>query len=221
MDRMDTDTMKKRGSHDKVLNRFKRHSINMLIGTQMIAKGLDFPKVTLVGVISADTTLNLPDFRASERTFNLLTQVAGRAGRGTEGGEVIIQTYTPEHYAVTAAKDHDYIAFYRKEVKAREELGLPPYKNIIRIILKSRKNARVEKVSKDITAALKKKMKGVEVIGPAPAVVSRIRNQFRWNIIIKTGDAEAGAKELKALLRAFGKPSGVTVSVDVDPISVQ
>ncbi|MDB4349438.1 primosomal protein N', partial [Omnitrophica bacterium] len=129
MDRMDSDTTKKRGSHDRVLGRFKKQSISILVGTQMIAKGLDFPKVTLVGVISADTTLNLPDFRASERTFNLLTQVAGRAGRGDEGGEVIIQTYTPYHYAITSASEHDYHSFYKREVSTREELDLPPFSN--------------------------------------------------------------------------------------------
>jgi len=220
IERMDTDTTKKRGSHDKVLARFKRHSVNILVGTQMIAKGLDFPKVTLVGVISADTTLNLPDFRASERTFNLLTQVAGRAGRGDDGGEVIIQTYTPHHYAVTSASGHDYSAFYKREIETRRELDLPPFVNIIRVIVRSRKQEKAAEASKRLAALFKKRLKGTKIVGPAPAVISRIRNQYRWNIVIKTNDAEGSAFRLKKLLAGLGKPSGVKITVDVDPISV-
>jgi len=219
-DRMDTDTTRKRGSHDKILGRFKRHNINILVGTQMIAKGLDFPKVTLVGVVSADTTLNLPDFRASERTFNLLTQVAGRAGRGKEGGEVIIQTYAPEHYAITTASKHDYGAFYKREISYRKELNLPPFTNIIRITLKSRKAERVIKVSKDLAGTLKKRVGSDEILGPAPAVISKIRNQYRWNIILKTKESEESSRRLKTLLSSLRKPSGVSIAVDVDPISV-
>jgi primosomal protein N' (replication factor Y) len=219
-ERMDTDTTKKRGSHDKILGRFKKHSINILVGTQMIAKGLDFPKVTLVGVVSADTTLNLPDFRASERTFNLLTQVAGRAGRGDEGGEVIIQTYTPHHYAITAASEHDYPSFYKKEIKTRRELELPPFVGIIRIMFRSRKEERAIKAAKKLTDVIKEKMEKVKILGPAPAIVSRIRNQYRWNLVLKVKDMEESTLRLKEILSTVRKPAGVSIAVDVDPISV-
>lgn len=219
MERMDTDTTKKRGSHDRILDRFKKHNINILVGTQMIAKGLDFPKVTLVGVISADTTLNLPDFRASERTFNLLTQVAGRAGRGDEGGRVLIQTYMPEHYAIKAASNHDYKTFYGKEILTRKELDLPPFVNLLRLTLKSRKEERVRKASNDLCKIIKKRMK-VKILGPAPAIIPKVKNQYRWNMILKTTTIEAAALKIKDILREFKKHAGVTLSVDVDPISV-
>ncbi|MBL7068769.1 MAG: primosomal protein N' [Candidatus Omnitrophica bacterium] len=220
MGRMDTDTTKKRGSHDRILGKFKRHSINILVGTQMIAKGLDFPKVTLVGVISADTMLNLPDFRASERTFNLLTQVAGRAGRSKEGGRVIIQTYTPEHYAIAAASEHDYNAFYKREIRSREELALPPFVNIIRLMLRARKEDRVIKASNDLAKIIKKNMRSVKILGPAPAVISKIRNQFRWNLVLKVKEPQEAAISLKEILKNMKRPSGVFITVDVDPISV-
>ena len=219
-ERMDTDTTKKRGSHDKVLGRFKKHAINILVGTQMIAKGLDFPKVTLVGVVSADTTLNLPDFRASERTFNLLTQVAGRAGRGDEGGEVIIQTYTPHHYAITAASQHDYHSFYIKEIGIRNELELPPFVNIIRVVFKSRKDQLAKDTANSLAEVIKKAIKGVKILGPAPAVVSRIRNKYIWNIVLKTRSQEEFTLRLKDILKGFKKSSSVSIIVDVDPVSV-
>ena len=220
MDRMDTDTTKKRGSHDRILGKFKRHNISILVGTQMIAKGLDFPRVTLVGVISADTTLNLPDFRASERTFNLLTQVAGRAGRGTEGGRVLIQTYTPDHYAIKTASSHDYRSFYKREIVSRKELGLPPFVNLLRVMLSSRKEERVIKASEALAKIIKKTMKSVKILGPAPAVISKIRNRYRWNIVLKAKEAEPAAILLKEILKNLKKPAGVGITVDVDPISV-
>lgn len=220
MGRMDTDTTKKRGSHDEILGKFKKHGINILVGTQMIAKGLDFPKVTLVGVISADTMLNLPDFRASERTFNLLTQVAGRAGRGKEGGRVIIQTYTPEHYAIGAASKHDYHSFYKREINSRKELGLPPFVNIIRLMLRSRNEEKVMKASADLAAVIKDKMKTIRMLGPAPAVISKLKNQYRWNIVLKVKDIDREAPRLREVLGKIRRPSGVVVTVDVDPMSV-
>ena len=220
MGRMDTDTTKKRGSHDKILGRFKRHSINILVGTQMIAKGLDFPKVTLVGIVSADTTLNLPDFRASERTFNLLTQVAGRAGRSKDGGEVIIQTYAPEHYAVLTASDHDYQAFYNREIISRRELRLPPFVHLIRLMLRSRKEEKVTKAAWDLAKIIKKSLNDVKILGPAPAVVSKVRNQYRWNIILKATDLEVTARRMKEILGSIKRTAGVIITADVDPISV-
>ncbi len=220
IDRMDTDTTRKRGSHHRILGDFKKHKIDILVGTQMIAKGLYFPKVTLVGVVSADTTLNLPDFRASERTFNLLTQVAGRAGRSREGGEVIIQTYTPEHYAITTASRHDYISFYKREIQTRKELNLPPFINMIRLLLSSRKEEKVIKASKSLADILRKRMKNAEVLGPAPAVISKVRNRYRWNIVLKVKEPKESAIRLKKILKSLKKPSRVRIAVDVDPISV-
>ncbi len=219
-DRMDTDTTKKRGSHHRILDSFKHHNINVLVGTQMIAKGLDFPKVTLVGVVSADTTLNLPDFRASERTFNLLTQVAGRAGRGKDGGKVIIQTYTPGHYAIATASNHDYTSFYKREIVLRQELSLPPFVNLIRVMLRSRVEEKVIKASHSYAKIIMKDMSEVKLLGPAPAVISKVRNQYRWNIMVKTKDIERSTRELKIILGKTRRPSGVFIAVDVDPISV-
>jgi len=213
--RMDTDSTRKRGSHDAILGKFSRHRIDMLVGTQMIAKGLDFPKVTLVGVVNADTSLNLPDFRASERTFSLLTQVAGRAGRGEEKGDVIIQTYTPGNYAIKTASTHDYESFYKKEIIARKELELPPFVHIIKIALHSRNNKRAEEASVKLAKALKAKLRSsAKIIGPAPAVISRLRGQYRWNIFLKVDDPLKVNNRLRKILR------GKFVAVDVDPISV-
>ncbi len=221
MDRMDTDATKKRGSHDKILGGFRRHGIDVLVGTQMVAKGHDFPLVTLVGVVSADTTLNLPDFRASERTFNLLTQVAGRAGRGKEKGFVIIQTYSPSHYAITTASRHDYDAFYKKEIGYRKELNLPPFIHIIKLTLRSVNNKKAKGAADKLKDLLKKKLDpSVKVIGPAPAVIARLRGQYRWNIMLKTENPKKTNEGLKKILAAFRKPSGVLLAPDVDPISV-
>ena len=219
-DRMDTDTTRKRGAHERIFRAFKGHSINILVGTQMIAKGLDFPKVTLVGVVSADTTLNLPDFRASERTFNLLTQVAGRAGRSKEGGRVIIQTYAPEHYAIKTASNHDYHSFYKKEIALRKQLTLPPFTNLILILLKSRKEERAMKAANDLASVIKKDIPELKILGPAPAVIAKLKNQYRWNIVLKTKNAQDSSIKIKTLLKRLRKPAGVSVAVDVDPVSV-
>ena len=220
-ERMDTDSMRKRGSHDKVLTRFLKHGIDVLVGTQMIAKGHDFPKVTLVGVVAADTTLNIPDFRASERTFNLLTQVAGRAGRGKQEGLVVIQTYTPGHYAITTASKHDYNSFYKKEIAIREELKLPPFVHIIKLVLRSKNEERLLDGSSRLAKALKKKFTGsTKVIGPAPAAIPKLRGQYRRNILLKTKDPAGFNMRLREALRTFKRPSGVFIAVDVDPMSV-
>ncbi|MDD5423073.1 MAG: primosomal protein N', partial [Candidatus Omnitrophica bacterium] len=149
MARMDSDTTVKRGSHDKILGSFKSGDVNLLVGTQMIAKGLDFPQVTLVGIVSADVSLNIPDFRSSERTFNLLTQVSGRAGRGEDGGEVIIQTYAPGHYAILCAAKHDYDKFYEEEIVSRKELLFPPFINLVKITVRARNEELTRKAASD------------------------------------------------------------------------
>ena len=216
--RMDTDSTHKRGSHDKVLSEFKDGHIDILIGTQMIAKGLDFPKVTLVGVISADTALNLPDFRSAERTFNLLTQVAGRAGRGDLGGRVIIQSYTPQHYSIQAAKTHDYNTFYDKEISLRKELYLPPFCHMASLTLRGRKEERVFKASEKLKDSLEKenKSKNIEILGPAPSPISKMKGMYRWNIFLRAERAENITSILKKALDK-NKSSGIIITVDIDP----
>ena len=217
--RMDTDSTRKRGTHEKVLSKFKDHKIDILVGTQMIAKGLDFPKVTLVGVVSADTALNLPDFRSGERTFNLLTQVAGRAGRSDLGGRVIIQSYTPAHYAIQAAKTHDYNTFYGKEISFRKELNLPPFCRMVALTFRGRKEEKVLKVAESLKEKFEKrsKSKKIEIIGPAPAPISRVKGMYRWNLFLKSDKVENITALLKKVLGIRKREGGVLITVDVEP----
>jgi primosomal protein N' (replication factor Y) len=224
---MDVDTTSRRGAHKRILDAFKAGEIDILIGTQMIAKGLDFPNVTLVGVISADTALNLPDFRAGERTFNLLTQVAGRAGRGQAEGEVIIQTYNPEHYSVLAAQDHDYRSFYRQEILKREELLYPPYTHATTILLTGRSENATQRAAETLGSILhsfqEAKFPDVEILGPAPAPLARIKQYYRWHILLKSADP---AHIREVVNQAMTKPppqvsrGDVRVAVDMDPMTV-
>jgi len=218
--RMDSDTMTKRGAHDKLLEKFKKHEIDVIVGTQMIAKGFDFPKVTLVGVVSADANLNLPDFRSGERTFNLITQVAGRAGRGDLGGEVIVQTYTPDHYAIKLAAKHDYNGFYAKEIEARRQLFFPPFVHFVKIVVRSKKEENVVKSIEKLAKHLKRNISGLEYIGPAPAPMAKVRGFYRWNIIIRTKDRDGTLRSLRKALKGFRKGSGVFMAVDVDPMTM-
>jgi len=219
--RMDTDSTSKRGSHDRILGEFKKHNIDILIGTQMIAKGLDFPRVTLVAVVNADVSLNLPDFRASERTFNLLTQVGGRAGRGEAPGEVIVQTYAPEHYAILCASKHDYEKFYREEIKSRKELSFPPFTHIIRLTMRSRNEKKTIEASGDLKKFLENALRDdIEVVGAAPSPISRVRGYYRWNIFLKAKNRSTMCEALVKALERYRKPHGMLLAIDVDPISM-
>ena len=218
--RMDSDTTAKRGSHDRILGDFRKGDTSLLVGTQMIAKGHDFPLVTLVGVVSADVTLNLPDFRASERTFDLLTQVAGRAGRGDDGGEVIVQTYAPSHYAILCAAKHDYEKFYAEEIEARRELMLPPFVSMVKVTVRARNDDFAQKTAAELAETIRAQDREALVGGPAPAPISRVRGYFRYNIIVKGTDKAAMCALIKKGLAAFRKPHGVLIAVDVDPISM-
>ncbi|MBN2097663.1 MAG: primosomal protein N', partial [Candidatus Omnitrophica bacterium] len=182
--------------------------------------GLDFPRVSLVGVISADTALNLPDFRSGERTFNLLTQVAGRAGRGEREGKVIIQTYVPEHYAISASIRHDYRQFYRQEIKSRNSLKLPPFSHLASLILRGRTQEKVEKVACHLSARLKKKSAGqnIQILGPAPAQVSKIRGSFLWNVLIKGKNVISLIGLLKQVIKNLSSYQGMRLTVDIDPL---
>lgn len=184
--RMDVDTTKRKGAHEKILTKFGRHEADILLGTQMIAKGLDFPNVTLVGVLNADTSLNLPDFRSSERTFQLLTQVAGRAGRANKPGEVLIQTYNPNHYAIQLAREQDYEAFYRYEMKIRKALSYPPYYFTVGLTLSHKDEQEVIKKSYEIVTLIKEGLTDkIKILGPTPKPVARTHNLYHYQIIIK------------------------------------
>ena len=190
--RMDMDTTSTKGAHQRILNAFRQKEYDILLGTQMVAKGLDFPDVTLVGVIAADTSLNLPDYRSSEKTFQLITQVAGRAGRGQREGKVIVQTYQPDHYAIQYSSRHDYHGFYNEEIRIREQFNYPPFCHIIRILIsgedeKSVINTAIKiekwmrhKVSKDTVIKA-----GLIEIGAYPAPLERIKNKYRWHVLIR------------------------------------
>jgi len=214
--RWDSDATRGRYAHEEILDRFRAHEADILIGTQMIAKGLDLPLITLVGVVSADAGLNLPDFRAGERTFQLLSQVAGRAGRGTMGGQVIIQTYSPEHYAIQAAAGHDYSLFYEQEIEYRRQLRNPPFSQLASLVYSHTSDAvcqrEAEKMQRIITA--ERDARGVSdlsLIGPAPAFIHRLRGRYRWQLILR-------GSELEAFLATLSFPQGWTV--DIDPVGL-
>jgi primosomal protein N' (replication factor Y) len=184
----------------------------------MIAKGHDFPGVSVVGVISADTALNLPDFRSSERTFGLLTQVAGRAGRENSRGRVYIQTFIPDHYAVQSAKDHDYLEFYEKEMKFREELQLPPYRHVVQVIIGGRDEKVVLKRSHEFKKNTEKdcEEKNITILGPAPCLVSKRRNFYLWNLHYRAEDVFCVNDILRQALNKLDR-TGVMITIDVDP----
>ncbi len=214
--RWDSDVTKRRYSHQEILGKFRAHDADILIGTQMIAKGLDLPLVTLVGVVNADTGLNLPDFRAGERTFQLLSQVAGRAGRGILGGKVIIQTYSPEHYAIQAASKHDYASFYDKEIDYRRQLRNPPFTQLVRLTYSHTNDALCQREAERMKRLLieERDSKGIadlSLIGPAPAFIHRLRGRYRWQLILR-------GSELHSFLSPIPIPQGWTV--DIDPVGL-
>jgi primosomal protein N' (replication factor Y) len=190
--RWDWDVTRTKGAHDIILSHFANHRADVLIGTQMIAKGLDLPLVTLVGVVSADTGLNLPEYRASERTFQILTQVAGRAGRGLLGGRVILQTYQPEHFAIQAASKHDYKSFYDDELQNRRQLGYPPFRRLAKLVYRHISSLEAENQAKRMRDTLhhirSKLEKSAEIIGPTPCFFRKERGQYRWQILIRATD---------------------------------
>jgi primosomal protein N' (replication factor Y) len=218
--RMDADTMAERGAHERVLVAFRARQIDVLVGTQMIAKGHDFPDVTLVGVVSADTGLFLPDFRAAERTFQLLYQVAGRAGRAEKPGIVVFQSLCPESYAVAAAAALDYEAFVRRELGYRKQLGYPPFSRLIRVLFEARRDADAQEAARQVRSSLPQGQ-GFEVLGPAPAVLGRIKDRFRHHLIVKcfTGPAFEAAMGVLRSVEDLTTPR-LRVTLDVDPLSM-
>jgi primosomal protein N' (replication factor Y) len=214
--RWDRDATGGKDAHDIFLERFINHEADVMIGTQMVAKGLDLPLVTLVGVINADTALYLPDFRAGERTFQILTQVAGRAGRSVLGGKVIVQTYTPEHYCIRAASRHDYAGFYRQELAFRREQDYPPFRRLAQLVYSHSNAARCEEEVDKLYRLLHDKiarlgLPGVDLIGPAPCFRRRLRGKYRWQVVVRAADP-------RTLLADMAFPLGWRV--DIDPVSL-
>ncbi len=215
--RLDAETMKKEKSLRNLLSDFNKRKIKILVGTQLLAKGHHFPNVTLIGVISADTSLNLADFRASERTFQLLFQVAGRAGRGEIPGEVLVQTYLPDHYAIKSLKKRDFSLFYEKELTLRKELGYPPYSHFVNISVRGRKEEKVRKDIQTLFARLNsEKKEGMEILGPAPCFHVRIKNYFRYHLILKVKKIEGLDSFLSESLKEIKFP----YFIDIDPIDM-
>ena len=226
VERIDSDVLVRKGEHIRLLEKFQHGEIDILVGTQMIAKGLDNPNVTLVGVISADASFNLPDFRSSERGFQLLTQVAGRAGRGEFTGRVFFQTYNPEFYALESAKSQNYREFYEKEIIAREEFDYPPYSKIVRLIISSINNFRAEKAAAEIALSMCTIIEKygiserLEVLGPTPCVIERINSYYRFQIIIKNKLDVRGHQFIASFLSKITMPKDVKLAVDVDPLDI-
>jgi primosomal protein N' (replication factor Y) len=222
--RMDRDTTSGKDSYAKILGAFRDGEADILIGTQMIAKGHDFPNVTLVGVLAADSILNFADFRASERTFQLLTQVAGRSGRGEHAGRVIIQTYNPDHFSIITAGNHDYQGFYRQEMIARRALQYPPFMNFGIFILSGRVDARVGEAAERLHGIIVKNApRGLSVFPPARPPHAKIQERYRWRLIIKHRDIsglEEIARNASGDFYREKKPSGVDLSFDVNPFSM-
>jgi primosomal protein N' (replication factor Y) (superfamily II helicase) len=216
--RFDSDTTRNKGAHRNLLTQFANGEADLLVGTQMLTKGLDLPQVTLVGVVAADGLLHLSDYRANERTFQTLTQVAGRAGRGEDPGRVIVQTYTPEHPVIEAVKSHDYQSFSDAELEQRQALNYPPYGRLILLRLSSLDPIQVQNTAQ-IIATTFSDTEGFEILGPAPASILRVANRYRWQILLKfTADALPNLpdwQEIRALC-----PSSVSLTIDVDPINI-
>ena len=222
--RMDLDTTRKKHAHRDIYQTFRRHEADVLLGTQMIAKGFDFPEVTLVGVISADTCLNAPDLRSSERTFQLLTQVAGRAGRSVLGGEVIIQTFSPDLDVIQAAASQGYRQFFDVESSERGELDYPPFSRMAKIGIRSRDRLLAEttatKLKRVIERNVRKNGSDISILGPAPAPVFRLRGNYRYQILLKASGPMVAQKILSPILARWSAPRKVKVTVDIDPIEI-
>ncbi len=226
VERLDLDTAAKKGSTEKILNSFRKGKTNILIGTQLVAKGLDFSNVGLVGIVSADITLNVPDFRSAERTFQLITQAAGRAGRGEDPGRVLIQTYNPDHYAIVAAATHDYEAFYRAETAIRKQIGYPPFSDLIQIVLSSEKEQEAYEICRQVAADFIRTAGRSEeryVFGPQAAPMNKIKGLYRFQLLIKCfpGKRKEYIKILNDIKTGINTDRSVKyfISIDVNPYS--
>ena len=216
--RWDAETTRHKGAHEIILSHFANHRADILVGTQMLAKGLDLPLVTLVGIILAETALNLPDYRAAERTFQLLTQVAGRAGRSPLGGSVILQTFEPEHYAISAAAGHDYATFYEMELAYRRQLGYPPYARLVRLETRHAQAQAAQSAAEELARSLRRiiaeeERRATELVGPAPCFFGKANGLFRWQIVLRSPDPAS-------VVRALPPASLADWRIEVDPPSL-
>ena len=219
--RMDRDSTRRKHAHYRIVKDMEDKKIDILLGTQMVAKGHDFPDVTFAAVVFADVALNLPDFRSSERAFQLFTQLAGRAGRGDVPGEVYIQTYEPHHYVFDYVRKHDYKGFYEKEIELRKELSYPPFSRLIRIVFNFKNKNVIEKTIRDVSVKIKRtKIPDVDILGPAPAPIEKLRNQWRWHIVLKGRNYKTLRQNALALLNAVKDIKEMKVDVDVDPVNM-
>ncbi len=217
--RMDRDTTNTKFAHQRILEQFRRHEYDILLGTQMVAKGHDIPNVTAVGIISADSSLNMPDFRAAERCFMLITQTAGRAGRGHIPGHVVIQTYNPDHYAVQCGIRQDYAGFYQKELGMRQQFFYPPFSRLIKLLFQDKESSRAQGRALNCVRDFQKAFagrQGQQIIGPAPAVIACLRGTYRYVVLIKTSDLQAA----QAFLRQEQLHLRADVAIDIDPLTM-
>lgn len=226
--RLDADTVKRKGSHEVILKSFRERKVDILVGTQMIAKGFDFPHVTLVGVILADVGLMLPDFRSGERTFQLLTQVAGRAGRGQKPGRVVIQTFSPKHPSVLSARTHDYAAFYKGETLERSSMRYPPYCQLVNFIVRGKDEKKTGETALALREALNREFditpgargQKIELVGPAPLPFYKLRGHFRWHVMMKCPPDPSILERAHRVTAKIRKPAAVQMAVDVDPVNI-
>ena len=225
IERVDQDTIGGTKNYEKIFKRFSDGEIDILIGTQMIAKGLDFPNVTLVGVLFADMSLHIPDFRSAERTFNLITQVAGRSGRGSKKGMVYIQTYSPNHYSIECAKNHDYISFYNNEIEKRKSpLNYPPFSRLIRLVIRGTNETNVENdaniIADILRVSIHEHSDKILILGAVPCTISKLNKYYRWNILIKTPSHTLLKGFFSKLNDNFTAQKGNYIEIDIDPVSM-
>lgn len=219
---MDVDTTRSKDSYENIYNTFKEGKADILIGTQMISKGFDFKNVTLVGILAADMSINIPDYRASERTFQIITQVAGRAGRGEKQGNVIIQTYTPDHYSLKYAINYDYEGFYEREFTVRALMKYPPFGKILLINAISKKEDLLKQFMHKISNGIKllvEKERDIDILGPIPCLIAKVKENYRWQIVIKGEFESEFAKKIKELLydKSNNVYNDIRISMDINP----
>jgi primosomal protein N' (replication factor Y) len=221
VDRLDRDRVRRRGTAEKVLGAFESGELDVLVGTQMIAKGHDFPRVTLVGVVDADVGLGMPDFRAAERTFQLLTQMAGRAGRGDQEGEVLLQSHLPDHYALRLACEHDYRGFFEHEMEFRRTMGYPPAAALLNVVIRGAEEPPARREAEWLAHTLRGRAGGrFRVLGPAAAPLARIKGEHRLQVLLK-GDRPALREAVRrALTERYGEARWPGITIDVDPVSL-